>query len=763
MSVKQSFFATAPKGMEGLLANEIRRLGAVDVRESRSGVMFQGELATAYRACLWSRIANRILLPLASFSASDPDELYNGVLGIDWDQHLEISGSFAVDFTTVRSTITHSQFGAQRVKDAVVDQFRRQTGERPTVDRDYPDLRINVFVYRDQATVYIDLSGDSLHRRGYRIEGGGASVVGNVKSGEVERGGATDDTTSVPDATANSRTGRATYRVVAAPLKENLAAAILVRAGWSEIASEGGALVDPMCGSGTLPIEAAMMAMDIAPGLMRDYWGFQEWKQHDSQAWSELVAEATARREKGLQAHPVVRGYDASAKAIDIARDNAAAVGLANHIEFSQRAIKDCAQAPEGLAGLVVVNPPYGERLGEQGELRPLYRELGDCLKTRYQGWRAAVITSDPELGKCLGIRARQINRLYNGALECILLRMELDPRWYMKEQQDRAREPGAEMFANRLQKNLRQLAKWRKQESISCFRCYDADMPEYAFAVDIYDTVQPDVERWVVVQEYAAPAKVDPRKVRARREQALAVIPEVLAVPEDRVVFKLRERKRGKSQYEKQQAGRRFHEVREGQCRLWVNFEDYLDTGLFLDHRLTRQLVGRLAAGRSFLNLFAYTGVATVHAALGGARSTTTVDMSRTYLDIARRNMALNGQGGEQHRYEQADCLMWIDKALVRGLTFGLIFLDPPTFSTSRRMEGTLDIQRDHVELIQKTAALLELEGILIFSTNFRRFRLDSDALSNLSIEDITQQTIPRDFERNHKIHQCWKIFRRG
>jgi 23S rRNA (guanine2445-N2)-methyltransferase / 23S rRNA (guanine2069-N7)-methyltransferase len=721
MSKQTHYFATAPKGMEGLLADELRQLDASNVKEARAGVSFEGDLATAYRVCLWSRIANRVLKPLKSFPAADPEELYNGVLDIDWTEHLAVDGTLVVDFSTVQSAINHSQFGAQKVKDAICDQFRHETGERPSVDRQFPDLRVNVFLHRDKATVNIDLSGDSLHRRGYRLEG------------------------------------------ASAPLKENLAAAILMRAGWPEIADQGGALVDPMCGSGTLPIEAAMMAADIAPGLLRTYWGFNGWKQHDADCWSGLLEDAKKRRVEGLQKLPVIRGFDASGQVIEIAKDNAAGIGLEDHIEFSQRAIKDCATAPDGPLGLVVVNPPYGERLGEVEELKPLYKELGDCLKTQYLGWRASVITNDAELGKCLGIRARHINKLYNGALECILLRLELDDRWFMKGRADRAREPGAEMFANRLRKNLKQLAKWRKQESISCFRCYDADMPEYAFAIDVYDTVanstQDEEERWVVVQEYAAPATVDPHKVKSRREQVKAVLPEVFELPEERVIFKVRERQRGTSQYEKQQSTRNFHEVHEGPCRLWVNFEDYLDTGLFLDHRLTRQMIGKLAKGHSFLNLFAYTGVATIHAALGGAGATTTVDMSRTYLDIARRNMALNGQRGDEHQFEQADCLMWIDKALIRGLKFGLIFLDPPTFSNSKRMEGNFDIQRDHVELLQKTAALLEPGGILIFSNNFRRFKMNMAGMKGLAIEDITSQTIPRDFERKAKIHSCWKI----
>ncbi len=722
MNSQHRFFATAPKGMEGLLADELRQLGAANVAETRAGVGFQGDLGRAYRVCLWSRIANRVLMPLASFPSADPEQLYAGVLAIDWTKHLAVEGSLVVDFSSVRSEITHTQFGAQKVKDAIVDYFRHETGERPSVDRDTPDLRVNVFLFRDKATVNIDLSGDSLHRRGYRLEG------------------------------------------AVAPLKENLAAGILQRAGWAEIARQGGGMVDPMCGSGTLPIEAAMIAADIAPGIDRPYWGFSGWKGHDADLWAALLADARKRRDKGLAKLPVIRGFDASGQAIEAAQDNAAHAGLADYIEFSQRAIKDCAAAPEGPAGLVAVNPPYGERLGEHEELKLLYKELGDCLKAQYTGWRATLITSDAELGKCLGIRARHINTLYNGALECKLLRFELDERWFMKERGDRATEPGAQMFANRLRKNLKQLSRWRKQQSISCYRAYDADMPEYAFAIDVYETVASaqstqEAGRWIIVQEYAAPASIDVRKVRARREQVLAVLPQVFDVPEVQVVLKTRERQRGSNQYEKQSETRRFHEAQEGPCRLWVNFEDYLDTGLFLDHRITRSLLGELATGRSFLNLFAYTGVATVHAALGGAIATTTVDMSRTYLDWAARNMALNGIRGEAHQVVQEDCLLWIDKALLRGLRFGVIFLDPPTFSNSKRMEESFDIQRDHVELIQKTAAMLEPDGMLVFSNNFRRFKMDMQGLSGLDVEDVTASTLPKDFERNAKIHRCWKI----
>ncbi len=749
MSQQHRFFATAPKGMEGLLADELRALGAANVAEARAGASFQSDIAGALRVCLWSRVANRVLLPLARFPAADPEALYAGVQTIDWSEHMAADATLAVDFSSVRSRIDHTQFGAQKVKDAIVDQFRAATGERPSVAREQPDLRINVFLQRDTAVVNLDLSGDSLHRRGYR------------RPGREEN--------------------------VAAPLKENLAAAILLRAGWAEIAKQGGALVDPVCGSGTLPIEGAMIAADIAPGLLREYWGFLGWRKHRPEVWGALLAEARQRREAGLTQCPPVYGFDLSGRAVEIARANAERAGLAQVIAFAQVSLADCPHPGEDVTpGLVVANPPYGERLGEVHELRRLYRDLGDCLLKRYVGWRAAVITSERELGMAIGLRARRLHKLYNGALECQLLRFEVDPKWAMRRgpvppNPALAQTPGAQMFANRLRKNLKQLARWRRDQDIHAFRAYDADMPEYALAVDVYDC---EDGRHVHVQEYAAPASIAEDKVRARRHEALAVLPEVLEVAPERVHLKLRERKRGSRQYEKLQDERHFHVVREGPCRLWVNFEDYLDTGLFLDHRITRQMIGERAAGRDFLNLFAYTGTATVHAALGGASSTTSVDMSRTYLDWARRNLALNELHGPNQRLLQADVTDWLaeqaeakaPESSVWGRArprtgsvggdaprrFGLIFLDPPTFSNSKRMADSLDIQRDHVSLIQHAARLLTDDGELLFSTNFRRFRLDEAGLADLQVEDISRQTLPKDFERNPKIHRCWRIRRR-
>jgi 23S rRNA (guanine2445-N2)-methyltransferase / 23S rRNA (guanine2069-N7)-methyltransferase len=731
MQTNHRFFATAPLGIELLLGQELRDLGIAEVSDGRAGVAFIGGLAAAYRACLWSRLANRILLPIAQFPAATPEALYAGVLGIPWDEHLEPGATLAVDFASSRSAITHTLFGAQKVKDAIVDHCRERLGHRPSVDLARPDLRVNVYLDRDQATVSIDLSGESLHKRGYRTEGGKA------------------------------------------PLKENLAAAILLRAGWPKIAAEGGQFIDPMCGSGTLPIEAALMAGDVAPGLRRESFGLFGWKGHDSELWFKLVNEAEERAEAGVKKLPSIAGYDLDREAIHIALGNIERAGMRGKVHVERKALAEV--RPRHERGLLVVNPPYGERLGDEESLQPLYRELGDTLKAHFRGWNAGVFTGNPELAFKLGLRAGKQYALYNGALECKLFNFEVaEERFFVPheggpptEAQRKQRElfrkaravdlatGGAEMIANRLRKNLKSLGRWARQSGVSCYRLYDADLPEYAVAVDLYQG-----ERlWVHVQEYEAPATVDPIKAEGRLIEALAAVPAVLDVPVQQLFVKIRRRQKGTAQYEKQSETGRFFPVEEGGLKFWVNFEDYLDTGLFLDHRITRQLIGERAAAKSFLNLFGYTGTATVHAAKGGAASTTTVDMSRTYLDWAERNLELNGIRGDRHELIQADCLEWLNEAARSQWRHDLIFLDPPTFSTSKRMKATLDVQRDHVDLIRQCVSLLTPGGLLVFSTNNRRFRLNAEALADLKVEDITRKTIPKDFERNPRIHYCWLI----
>jgi 23S rRNA (guanine2445-N2)-methyltransferase / 23S rRNA (guanine2069-N7)-methyltransferase len=315
---------------------------------------------------------------------------------------------------------------------------------------------------------------------------------------------------------------------------------------------------------------------------------------------------------------------------------------------------------------------------------------------------------------------------------------------------------PGTDIFINRLRKNARHLGKWARRQGITCYRLYDADLPEYALAVDLY-------EGWLHVQEYAAPSTIDPALAAARLRDALAAIADVLDVPSDRVVLKVRRRQKGAAQYTRQASEGQFQLVHEGGLQFWVNLQDYLDTGLFLDHRPTRGMIRELAADRRFLNLFAYTGTASVYAAAGGAAATTTVDMSAVYLDWARRNLRVNGfaEGG-RHAFAQADCLGWLDTP--RRERFDLIFLDPPTFSNSKRMGArTFDVQRDHGWLLRAALKLLSPAGVLLFSTNFRHFTLDRACLSGVDVQDVSAATVPLDFQRNPRIHHCWKISRRG
>ena len=720
-----ALFATAPRDLVTLLRRELEDLGARHLRAGLAGVRFRGDLGVAYGACLWSRLAGRILLPLKSFPCVTEEQLYAGVKGIRWGEHLGAGGTLAVDFTSTRSRLHHTRFGAQRVKDAVVDQLRERTGERPSVDRDRPSLRINAHLDRDVATIALDLSGTGLHRRGYRRRGGPA------------------------------------------PLKENVAAAMLLHGGWPALARAGKPLVDPMCGAGTLVIEGALMAGDVAPGLTRDYFGFLGWRGHDAALWQTLLEEAGQRRRDGLERLPAIAGFDADAGAVERARDNLEGAGLQEHVTIERREVAGLASPWPEQAGLLVCNPPYGERLGDRDDMARVYTAMGETLREGFPGWRAAVLAAAPTIGSYLGLRPGPGERLDNGPLSCRLTRYDIPAADGAPTQRDgdapavpgkrQGGDPNAAMFANRLRKNLRQTGAWARREGIDCYRLYDADMPEYAFALDVYR----GEDTWIIAQEYQAPATIPEERATARRDTVLSAVAELLEVPEERVVLKTRRRHKGGGQYERVDDRGDFHEVREHGARLLVNFSDRLDTGLFLDHRPIRKLIHDLAPGRRFLNLFAYTGAATVQAAMGGAAATTSVDISRRYLDWARNNLALNGFSGEEHVQVRADCLAWLADGPTDGQGYDIVLMDVPTFSNSTGMEGTLDVQRDHVMLIRQAARFLATGGVLIFSNHLKRFRMDGAPLggAGLKLEDITRETIPRDFARNPRAHHCWRI----
>jgi len=720
MTEPLTLFATTPRGLEAVLADELRELGALRVQTVRAGVAFRGDLELAYRTCLWSRIASRVLINLARFAVPDADALYAAVRALPWEEHLDPDGTLAVDATLSSSSIGHSHFAALRVKDAVVDRLRELHGRRPSVDRVRPSLRLNLVLQEQRGVLSIDLSGEALHRRGYRVAG------------------------------------------APAPLKENLAAGLLRLAGWPAIAAGGGALVDPLCGTGTLPIEAALMAAGIAPGRGRDYFGFLGWLGHQPALWARLLDEAQA--EPGPV--PELLASDHDPKMVALAQQSAAVAGVGDLIRFAVQPLNDVV-LPAGIpAGLLVANPPYGERLGDNVAAVRVHTDLGRVLRARFRGWQAAVLSGDNGLSRRLGAEAVTAHPLFNGGLNCTLTCWQVAaraPKWARAEGVGTAPgdgtegvDPGARMFADRLRKNLRRLRRWARREGVDCYRVYDADLPEYAVVVDLYRCSDRLRAR---VQEYAPPIGVDPERAAVRRRSALAAVAELLELAPQEVSYRLRAPQRGDTQYEREAAPARFHDVAEGGCRLLVEFDAHLDTGLFLDHRPTRLMLQEKANGRRFLNLFCYTGAATVHAAHGGALATTSVDLSATYLEWARNNLDLNGCDPEMHELVRADCLEWLTQAVRDRLRFGLIFVDPPTFSNSKRLEQDFDIQRDHVRLLQGAAELLVPGGELYFSTNFRRFKLDLPALSGLEVEEISRRTVPEDFKRSPRIHRCWRI----
>jgi 23S rRNA (guanine2445-N2)-methyltransferase / 23S rRNA (guanine2069-N7)-methyltransferase len=707
--------ATAPVGAASVLAEELAQFGAEHIRERSHDVKFQGTLEVGYRACLWSRTATRVLLSLGSVDATSSKSIYEAVKRIDWREHVAPGATLACDCSGGNESIRHTIYGSQLLKDAVCDNLRESTGERPNIKPERPDVLLHLHVEGPTALVSLDFSGESLHRRGYRSEGGRA------------------------------------------PLKENVAAAVLLRAGWPQISEAGGILLDPMCGSGTFLTEGALIAADAAPAIDRDYFGFLKWHGHDASLWARLRAEALARR-AARTVRRCILGSDIDSEGVRMAIANASHAGVADWLHVEKRALIDLPRPREGT-GLIVANPPYGIRIGAESGLPQLYSELGSVLRDRFQGWQAAILTGNPPLARNLGIYAKRTHRVFNGTIECRLLRFDLNEASAQRPAEevraDWSSRPGAQMFANRLRKNLQRLDPWAEREHIDCFRVYDADMPEYAFAIDLYGRES----RHVYVQEYAPPKSVNQESARERRREALAVLPEVLGVPLPQVHTRVRKPQKGAEQYEKRDSAAERHAVQEGGLKFWVNFRDYLDTGLFLDHRIVRGMLRAWAKDADFLNLFCYTGSATVYAAAGGARSTTGVDLSNTYLDWAHENLLLNGFRGGNHELYRADCLAWLEEQESQGARFDLIFLDPPTFSNSKRMEGVLDVQRDHVGMIRRSMKLLRPAGRLVFSTNYTRFKLDADSLGDLAIEDISAATVPKDFERHARIHKCFVV----
>jgi 23S rRNA (guanine2445-N2)-methyltransferase len=372
----QEFFATTGKGIEELLADELRALGLADAVVESGGVRFSGDVSDCLRANLWLRTANRVLMPLAVFPCASPAELYDGVHAVTWSDWLTPDMTLAVDCNLRDSAITHSGYAALKTKDAIVDLLRDRYGRRPSVDTRDPDLRVNVHLVKNRCTVSIDTSGAPLDRRGYRL-------------GRTE-----------------------------APLRETLAAALVGLTGWDGAVP----LADPMCGSGTILIEAALRAARRAPGLLRGGFGFERWPGFDPVLWARLLAEA---REAALPALAVpLLGRDRLPQALETARQNASRAGVGNLLSLARGNVRDFAPPPG--PGVLLFNPPYGQRLSEEEALKPLYRQIGDVMKQRCTGYTAYLFTGSPELAKCVGLKASRRFVLFNGPIECRLLKYEL-------------------------------------------------------------------------------------------------------------------------------------------------------------------------------------------------------------------------------------------------------------------------------------------------------------------------------------------------
>lgn len=655
-----------------------------------------GTLQEGYRICLWSRVASRVLLPLAELDAEDDRALYESLREVPWWEHFDAGRTFAIGSSKTPSSAFPSLYWVQRAKDAIVDGFRDRLGRRPSVDKQNPDIRFHLHIGERHHELALDFSGDALHRRGYRRSGGKA------------------------------------------PLKENLAAAILYLAGWPDAARRGLPLMDPTCGSGTFLIEAALMATGCAPGLVRERFGFEHWLGHDAAAFASERATALAARKTECSAR--IFGCDASSEALSHARDNLAAAGVDPYVSLARRELSAIEKPAE--SGILVCNPPYGHRLGDESTLFLFYQSLGDTLKRGFDGWTAYVFAAHGANLNQLGLRPTRRHVLYNGAIECRLV--EIPVRGLASG--DSAKAPGwrkpspkAQMFANRIKKNKRKWGRWAKRNGIDCYRIYDADIPEYNVAIDRYQSK-------VVLHVFQKERDAADDRARQRLQDVLMTLPEALGIDPSDLVVKVRRKHDQGDQYARMSQAEASMLVSEGDLRFVVNLEDRIDTGLFLDHRLIRAHARTHCEGKRVLNLFAYTCSVSVAAAVGGAKETMSVDLSNTYLDWGKKNFEANGLVPAKHRFVRDDAMQWIAR---NRKTYDWIFINPPTFSRSKMSKGSFNIHKDHKSLLEHALRSLAPQGELLFTTHARAFELDRGITQRFTVEDVTARFVPPDFTR--------------
>ncbi|MDD3057383.1 MAG: bifunctional 23S rRNA (guanine(2069)-N(7))-methyltransferase RlmK/23S rRNA (guanine(2445)-N(2))-methyltransferase RlmL [Sphaerochaeta sp.] len=720
------FFATSALYMNDIIEEEARQAGATDIRSVSGGVEFSADLASAYRFCLWSRTATRVMMGL--FQDEDiltADELYEASVQIPWEDWVNPNLTFSVTETVKNCPyMKNSHFAAIRLKDAIVDRIREKfEGERPLVDKDESDVVFHVHIEGEKVAWYVDFSGRGLHKRGYRVA-------------------QTD-----------------------AVLSEYLASSVIYRSEWRKaLDKEEGVptLLDPFCGSGTLAIEAALWAGDRAPGLVSARrFNFFDLPIHDPDLYEEVVDEALLRAEQAKDRKIAIYAWDSDPKAVAITKKHAQLAQVDHLITF---AVKDFTKVTKedvpAETGYIITDPPYGLRMEGPIDLQVLYRQMGKQISTLFGGWHAAILCGQQELLSHVDMKPDRTNTVNNGGVTCQIAHYYVftdEERQQMIERaierkKERLAQPlseGAQMAYNRLVKNLAAIKPIMAEQNVTCYRIYDADMPEYSAAIDLYEG------KYISLQEYAPPATIDPEAALKRLGELIDATERATGIDREQIYVRQRTPQKGEKQYEKMASTDKFYIINENGAKYLVNFTDYLDTGIFLDHRPIRAQIAQLAEGKRFLNLFCYTGTATVQAAKGGALSTVSVDASSTYLDWAVKNMQLNGYTEMNHFFYRSDCLQFLFDTYDR---YDLIFCDPPTFSNGKGRD-TFDVDRDQVRLIKACMMHLDQKGTLIFSCNYRKFSMDERLLDEFDVQDITATTIAEDFARDQKIHYTFLI----
>jgi len=693
-------FASTNFGTENLLETELLSLGATNLNIVHGGIYYEANDPLLYKILMWSRIASRIFLCIKKFTIKNCDDLYQNISNIDWSAIFYVNKTFSVNFKGTNNIIRNSLFGALIIKDAIVDQFKKKYSSRPNINIIKPDIRIkSLLLDNNNLYIMLDLSGESLNKRGYR------------------------------------------QFCNTTPIKENIGATVVLRSGWDKNMP----MIDPMCGSGTLLIEAAMIASDRAPGLKRLQWGFQSWIKYNEKIWKDTVKEAEERFQIGIKKcfKNYFIGYDHNSEIIKKAKINASNAGVLKIIQFSKKNLNDLKNIyDKDQKGILLSNPPYGARCLTESQLVGLYVQLGIVSKKYFKNWQLSIFSSSTFLLKFLQMKSHQEYFFKNGPLDCIQKNYKIFTKYSCITNSE---------YQDRLSKNFKKLKKWANLEQLESFRIYNADLPNYNIIVDIYD-------KWIVIQEYKAPTLIDNNKSFKRLCHAIYHTKEILSISINNIILKTRQKNKNKTQYKKLFSSNNYIIIKEYHAKFLVNLIDYLDTGLFSDKRLIRKLLGIMSRGKDFLNLFSYTGTASVYAGLGQAKTTTSVDISNTYIKWSMRNMSLNNLIGTQHHFVQTDCLNWIKKTHQK---FDIIFINPPTFSNSKKMQHCFDLKRDYLDIMVNLKKILRYNGNIIFSSSTRNFEINFDHINKIKLyaKNITKKTQSKDYLDNSNIYHSWII----